>query len=59
MKAIKYIFAALAAAVLVASCDTKIEPLAIQKPNHYTDAYYENLREWKSTPHEVSYMYFA
>ena len=54
MKAVNYIFAALATGFLLASCDTKIEPLAVQKPNIYTDAYYENLREWKSTPHEVS-----
>ena len=59
MKTAKYIFAALAAALLAASCNTKIEPMAVQKPHKFTDEYYENLRAWKATPHEVSYMYFA
>ena len=43
MKAIHYIFAAFTAALAVASCDTKIEPIAVQKPNLYTDAYYEKI----------------
>jgi len=41
------------------SCNTDIENMEIQKPYTYDDKYYENLREYKKSNHQVSYMWFA
>lgn len=40
-------------------CDTDVENINIQQPRDYDDAYYEALRAWKRTDHEVSYAYYA
>lgn len=41
------------------SCNTDIENMEIQKPYTYDDKYYENLREYKKSNHQISYMWFA
>ena len=41
------------------SCDTDAEKLIIQEPYTYDSQYYENLRAWKQTPHEITYGYYA
>ena len=40
-------------------CDTDAEPLEIQKLKTYDPMYYENLRAFKNSPHEISYAYYA
>ena len=57
-KAYIYIAAALAA-VTVASCDTKPEPLDLQPAYEYTDAYYAALRAYKESDHSICYVWFA
>lgn len=41
------------------SCNTDIENIEIQKPYTYDAKYYENLREYKESNHQISYMWFA
>ncbi len=41
------------------SCDTEVENETIQHLYKYDAQYFENLRAWKKTPHEVSYVYYA
>ena len=41
------------------SCDTDPETLEIQDLTTYDDQYFENLRAWKKTDHEISYAYYA
>lgn len=43
----------------VTSCDTEAEALEIQKPYTYSDQYYANLRAYKASKHQVSFMWFA
>lgn len=40
------------------SCDTDAETMDIQKPLTYDEQYYQNLRDFKMTPHEVSFAYY-
>lgn len=44
---------------VVSSCNTDIENLEIQKPYTYSPQYYENLRAYKASDHQVSFMWFA
>lgn len=59
MKLINYLFAMTGLGLCMASCDTDIEPEVIQKPYTYSDLYYQNLRDWKATEHEISFGWFA
>ncbi len=59
MKKIKYIFAALVMAGLTAACDTDVENKVIQNPKTYSEQYYKNLRDYKKSDHEISFMWFA
>lgn len=61
MKAIKYILALIVVAGSLASCDTDIEAGTIQEPYTYSDLYYQNLREYKSTMYdrEIAFGWFA
>lgn len=43
----------------VTSCDTEAEALEIQKPYTYSDQYYANLRAYKASDHQISFMWFA
>ena len=42
----------------VTSC-TEVENEVIQKPYTYSDQYYANLRAYKASDHQVSFMWFA
>ena len=42
----------------MASC-TDIENEEIQKPYTYSEQYYENLRAYKASEHQISFMWFA
>lgn len=59
----KTIISGLFSAVLLAgtmiSCNTDIENLDIQKPYTYSEQYYENLRAYKASDHQISFMWFA
>ena len=39
------------------SCDTDVEALEIQKLKTYDEQYFENLRAFKKSDHEISYAY--
>lgn len=41
------------------SCDTDIESESIQHPYTYSDLYYQNLRDFKASDHEISFGWFA
>ena len=41
------------------SCDTDPEALTIQDLYKYDNQYFANLREWKKTPHAITYGYYA
>ena len=52
-------FLAMAAFVGFNSCDTDPETEVVQDLYKYDSQYFENLRAWKQSPHEVSYAYYA
>lgn len=43
----------------LSSCDTDVEAVDIQPLKTYDAQYYENLRAFKNSPHEISYCYYA
>lgn len=43
----------------LSSCDTDTEAVDIQPLKTYDAQYYENLRAFKQSPHEISYCYYA
>lgn len=53
------LFSTVALAVTMASCNTDVENLQIQKPYTYSEKYYENLRAYKKSDHAISFMWFA
>lgn len=59
MKALKYLFALMVAGCALASCDTDIENVEIQKPYTYSDLYYKNLRDYKASDHSIAFGWFA
>lgn len=60
LKNILYTMAAgLVAVAGLNSCDTDTEALDIQKLTTYDDQYYQNLRAFKNSDHEISYVYYA
>lgn len=59
MKTMKYLLVALATGSLMAACNTDIESLTIQRPLTYDDQYYQNLRDYKASDHEIAFGWFA
>ena len=59
MKTMKYILAALTVGGMMASCNTDIESLTIQRPLTYDDQYYQNLRDYKESDHEIAFGLFV
>ena len=59
MKTIKYLLAALTMSSMMTACDTDIESIEIQKPLTYDDQYYQNLRDYKASDHEIAFGWFA
>lgn len=55
---IKTLCAAFALAGTLYSC-TDVENLEIQTPYTYSDQYYENLRAYKASDHQISFMWFS
>lgn len=55
---IKTLCSAFALAGALFSC-TDVENLEIQTPYTYSDQYYENLRAYKASDHQISFMWFA
>ena len=43
---------------LFCGCDTDVEPLEIQKLKTYYEQYFQNIREFKKTDHEISFAYY-
>lgn len=43
----------------LSSCDSDIENKEIQKPYTYDEKYYENLRAYKASDHQVAFMWFS
>lgn len=64
MKSYKFILPVLAFGAFFASCDTDVETVLDQgdyvvKPPHVSDLYYQNLREYKATDHEIAFGWFS
>lgn len=59
MKTIKYLLALVALIGVVASCDTDVEAEDPRGPYTYSDLYYQNLRDYKSSDHEIAFGWFA
>ena len=55
MKIMKYLLTAIATGSLMSACNTDIESLTIQKPLTYDDQYYQNLRDYKASDHEIAF----
>lgn len=52
-------FSTLVLALGIASCNTDVENLEIQKPYKYSDKYYENLRDYKKSDHAICFVWFS
>lgn len=59
MKFLRYILPALFVGCMVASCDTEVENIEIQKPWTYAPLYYQNLRDYKASDHSIAWGWFA
>lgn len=59
MKLFKYLFAFAILGHMVTSCDTDTEAEMIQKPYTYSELYYQNLRDYKSSDHSIAWGWFA
>lgn len=64
MKSYKFILPVLALGALVASCDGDIETVKDQghdivPPTSYSETYYQNLRDYKKTDHEIAFGWFS
>ena len=46
-------------ALSLAACDTEPEALDLQPMKEYSEAYYQGLRDYKASPHEICYVYYA
>lgn len=53
-----YLIAAFVVTLGFTNCDTDVENLEIQKLHTYDDQYYQNLRDFKKSDHEISYAYY-
>lgn len=49
---------AVAGLLALASCDTDTEAIEVQRPTTYDEQYYQNLRDYKQTDHEICYVYY-
>ncbi len=56
---IKYLVTFIIVTSALGSCDTEIGNLEIQKPFMYDDQYYENLRAYKKSDHQLFYGFYA
>lgn len=59
MKILRYLIAALFAAPLLASCDTDIENADVIGPTTYDAQYYQNLRDYKKSDHQIAWGWFS
>lgn len=44
---------------IFSSCSTDVENEEIQKPLTHSPLYYQNLRDYKASDHEISFMWFS
>lgn len=60
MRTIKYLLILVVAiGGFITSCNTDIESESIQNPYTYDDVYYQNLRDYKASDHEIAFGWFA
>ena len=59
MRTTLYIMVLWVLALLMAACDTEPAALDLQPLKEYSDEYYQALREYKASPHEICYVYYA
>jgi hypothetical protein len=55
----KLLFAASLAALATTACDTDVEPEVVQEPTVYSEAYYQNLRDYKKSDHSICFGWYA
>lgn len=58
MKTKIFILASALVAMALASCDTDVKRLEVQKLKTYDEQYYKNLRDFHKSDHEVSFAYY-
>lgn len=51
--------AMMAGAAALTSCDTDVEHIDVQKPYTFDETYFQNIRNFKKSDHEVSFAYYA
>ncbi len=59
MKILRYFIAALFAAPLLTACDTDIENADVIGPTTYDAQYYQNLRDYKKSDHQIAWGWFS
>lgn len=64
MKTYKFILPAMVMGAMLASCDNDIETIKDQgheivPPTKYSELYYQNLRDYKKTDHEIAFAWFS
>lgn len=59
MKVLRYTLAAMLLGGAIVSCDTDIENNDIVTPTTYDAQYYENLRDYKATDHQIAWGWFS
>ena len=59
MKALRYTLAAMLLGGVLASCDTDIENTDIVTPTTYDAQYYQNLRDYKASDHQIAWGWFS
>lgn len=59
MKALRYTLAAMIVGGTLASCDTDIENTDIVKPTTYDAQYFQNLRDYKASDHQIAWGWFS
>lgn len=58
-KFFKNILFPILSAVAFSACDTEIENIQIQRPIEHDEAYYENLRAYKNSKHQIAFGWFG
>ena len=59
MKSFRYITASALLALVLAACDTEPQALDLQPLKQYSEEYYQALRDYKASQHEICYVYYA
>ena len=59
MRTTRYLMVLSVLSLLMAACDTEPEALDLQPLKEYSEEYYQALRDYKASQHEICYVYYA